>query len=172
MFIKDGDLVLRPVEKEDLNFIRDTRMEPGVKEEMGFRKPVNLEQMEEGFENKMEDEDHLELLIVYGGERAGHLSVDLDLENGNADYGMFLHTDFQGEGLGTRVSKLVLDYIFNEFPVNRVDASYREGNKASEKMQQKLGFQEEARERDFIYLRGEHHDLIRTSLLLKEWEEQ
>jgi RimJ/RimL family protein N-acetyltransferase len=137
MFIEDGDLVLRPVEEEDLKFIRDTRMTPGVREEMGFRKPANLEQMEEGFKEAFENEDHIELLLEYRNNRAGHLSVDLDLENGNEDYGMFLHTDFHGEGLGTRVTELVLEYVFSEFPVNRVDASYRKGNKASEKMQRK-----------------------------------
>ncbi len=171
MFIEDGDLILRPVEKEDLKFIRDTRMTPGVREEMGFRKPANLEQMKEGFREAMEDEDHIELLVVYEDSRAGHLSIDLDLENGNADYGMFLHTDLHGEGLGTRVTELILDYVFSEFPVNRVDASYRKGNTASRKMQRKLGFQEEARERDFIHLRGEYHDLVRTSILRSEWKE-
>lgn len=170
MFVEEEDLVLRPVEEKDLKFIRDTRMTPGVREEMGFREPANLDQMKEDFRKAMEDEDHIELLVEYSSERAGHLSIDLDLENGNADYGLFLHTDFQGKGLGTRVTELVLDYVFSEFPVNRVDASYRKGNRASGKMQRKLGFQEEARERDYIYLRGEYHDLVRTSLLRSEWE--
>lgn len=51
-FLEDGDVVLRPVEKDDAEFLRELINHPDVRNTIGKApKPVNLAQEEDFIEN-------------------------------------------------------------------------------------------------------------------------
>ena len=168
--IGEGDIELLTVEKNDIQFFRDLRMTEGVEEEMGFRYPKNTEQTEEMFEKSLKSEEKILLLVSYRGRKAGQTGAHLDLKDGNASMWIFIHPDFQGEGVGTETTELLLRYLFDNFPINRVEASYAEGNKGSENMQESIGFKKGSIRKEYLYHRGEYRNLVTTSILREEWE--
>ena len=145
-------------------------MEPGVEEEMGFTYPMNIEQMKDMFESAFESEDRIYLLITFSGEKAGQTGAFLELEDARAGIWIYVKPEMQGKGIGTRATEMIIDYVFNNYPVEKIDGNYLEGNEGSRKMQEKAGFKEETRLREHVYHQGKYKDLIHTSILREEWE--
>lgn len=168
--IEDDKIGLKTAEKDDMEFLRNTKMMEGVEEEMGYRYPSNMKEMEDGFEKRSENESFIEFIITKNGKRAGQIAASLELEDGNAGFGLYINPDFQGEGVGTKASKMMIDYLFKNFPVKRIEASYLEGNIGSKRMQEKLGFKQGSRQREWIYHGGKYRDHISTRVLREEWE--
>ena len=67
-------------------------------------------------------------------------------ENGNKnddtirDVGWFLDSRYHGMGLGTEAAKLVLDYMFYEVGINKIETCAAIENSASWKIMEKFGF--------------------------------
>lgn len=170
MFLESGDVSLRPVEEEDLDFYRELSLTEEAKDGRGVFYPSSMEEIKEGFEAKSKKEDIVEFIIEYKGEKAGHVSINK--EGGCCDWGIYVIPEKSGKGLGTTAGELIIDYAFKQLGVHRFEGSFLGDNDASRKLHEKLGFTHESTKRDFLYLNREHKDLVINSLLREEWREQ
>ncbi|WP_241461754.1 GNAT family N-acetyltransferase, partial [Aurantiacibacter luteus] len=66
--------------------------------------------------------------------------------------------DYQGQGIMFKALMFCLDYIFNQFNLNRVMANYIPENTRSRKLLQRLGFEREGYARKYLMLNGEWKD--------------
>lgn len=90
--------------------------------------------------------------------------------NGTMELGYSLAEPFWGRGFVVEAARTLIDYLFSEFAVERLQARVFAGNEASERVVQKLGFTKEGVLRSLILRRGRWWDIVVYSLLRSEWE--
>lgn len=173
MFLQKDDVVLRPVEIEDKEFLRNLIQHPEVRKTIGKAPyPVNLTQEEEFIENLSSD-DRESFIIEYQGEEAGEVSITgLEKPYRKSEFGIAIHPDYHGNGVGTAATQLIVKYAFETLNRHKLRGGYIEGNEASRRIQEKAGLQEEGRERHYKYVDGEWKDVIWMGILESEYDEQ
>jgi len=170
VYLESEAVSLRTIEEEDLPFLRDTVNDPAVRRYLGARGPFNMEQERAFFENVVSDEEDLNLLVCTDGEAAGTVGLHpLDPVEGSSEIGIFLAEAFWGQGLGTEAARLVTDYAFRERDHHRVTARVIEGNEASRRLWETLGFRQEATMREAAFHDGSHVDVHWYAILDREW---
>ena len=75
VFLEGDKINLRTIEKEDIEFLRNGVNHPDVRVYMGNRRPQNLENEEDFFEEQICNEDAVHLLISRDEERIGIISL-------------------------------------------------------------------------------------------------
>jgi RimJ/RimL family protein N-acetyltransferase len=172
-FLEKHQVVLRPIEKDDAEFLRDLVVHPKVRNTIGRPpKPANLKEQKEFIESVSEDDGKESFLIEYQGNKAGEISIGgLDKPYRKAEFGISIHPDYHGQGIGSTSVELILKYAFETLNCHKVRGGYIEGNKPSKRIQEKAGMQQEGRERHYKYVDGEWKDVIWMSILEDEYFE-
>ena len=87
------------------------------------------------------------------------------------EIGFALVPSERGKGYGTEAIQMMVDYLFLEKDIVRVQAPAATGNIASQKALEKSGFSKEGLMRKSWLVRGEHMDQYLYSILREEWKE-
>jgi len=117
-----------------------------------------------------EDERDLTCAIYYETKFVGIIGLkDTDFDNLKTEIGYWLSELYQGKGIITQSCKALINYVFEELNLNRVQIKAASGNLKSCAIPERLGFNKEGIERD-----GELHsygfvDLVIFGLLKKDW---
>ncbi|MFC4450139.1 GNAT family N-acetyltransferase [Halorussus aquaticus] len=171
VFLRGDSITLRTIEAEDVEFMRDAVNDPDVREGLTTAYPLNAEQEREYFEERVSNQEDVNLAICTDGEMAGIIGLhDLNQRSGHCEVGLWLDTDYHGRGYGTEASRLLTDYAFRELRMHRVQARVLATNEASARIWQKLGFREEGVHRDEAFTGGEYVDIRYFGMLEDEWE--
>ena len=94
----------------------------------------------------------------------------IDWANGKAEIGYWIGRVFQGRGIMTDACRVVLDYLFGELRLNRVEIHCATGNARSAGVPRRLGFTLEGIRREAELVNGRFYDLLLFSLLRREWK--
>lgn len=170
LYLESDDVTLRTIEEEDLPFLRDTINDPAVRRYLARRGPYNMTQERAFFEEVIADDETLNLLVCRDGEPAGTVGLQtLSSPDGSSEIGLFLAEAFWGERVGTAAARLVTDHAFRERGRHRVVARVIEGNEASRRLWETLGFRHEATMREAAFRDGAYVDMHRYAVLEGEW---
>jgi aminoglycoside 6'-N-acetyltransferase len=166
---------IRPVKREDLEVLEswvndiDTN---SVFNDFGFQ---GHQSMEAAFEKTGMIDDHQAAIIVetLAGEIVGGMNyyqTILGPKTVHQVYGIGLHIapEHRGKGYGTEAQVLLADYLFNTYPIARVEAGTDVENTAEQRSLEKAGFTREGVMRKAQWRRGEFHDLVLYSKLRGE----
>lgn len=94
-----------------------------------------------------------------------------DLGRGQARFSIVLgDPEVWGRGLGTEVTRRVVDHAFRNLGLHKVSSDYLEPNAASRAIHERVGFVEEGRLREDAWRQGRWVDRILLSLLASEWK--
>ncbi|HMQ78430.1 MAG TPA: GNAT family protein [Ignavibacteria bacterium] len=93
------------------------------------------------------------------------------LPNGFGEVGYALSKDFWNKGYTTEAFEEVIRFGFERLRLNRVEATCKLANTASERVMLKCGLSYEGILRKRLFAKSEYHDLKLYSLLRKEWEQ-
>lgn len=114
----------------------------------------------------------LDYVIYYEGTFAGLIGLKyIDEANRKTEIGYWLVPAFEGKGLITRSCLKLIEYAFEELKLNRILIQVAVGNLKSRRIPARLGFLEEGIERDGEYLVSGYTDIVRYSLLKREYNE-
>lgn len=177
--VASGERVtLRTVEREDVSFLQRGN-NPELRVPMGS--PIRtLDRIEESFEETSDDK----FLVCLDGEDAGPGQVDADdirrigfVSVEDADWkrpelAYWLVPDVHGEGYGREAISLAIDYAFRTYEAPAVGGGAFAFNDASRGLLESLGFAEEGRRRKFMFVDGEHRDMVQYGLLRREWRDE
>jgi ribosomal-protein-alanine N-acetyltransferase len=171
-FVSGDSVDLCPVGEDDVDFLHETVNDPAVWPTIGARTPVTERQEREWYEEQASaDNGDVNFVVAVDGEPAGSLGVaNVDDRNGSAEVGIFLAEDYWGEGYGTEAGRLATTYAFDQHRRHRVVARVFEGNEASMRVWEKLGFELEGTHRDEMYVDGEYLDVHYYGVLESEWD--
>lgn len=186
-----GEVVsLHPIEADDLAFTQRYRNDPAVRAGMTIATPQNAHEAEQSHEQYSGDDSGVGLLVVprdtaadagdeTTGDEAGGESgpdpvgrivlFDIDETHGTGELACWIVPDEQGNGYASAATRLLLDHAFAERRLHKVVARALVGNEASRATLESVGFVEEGVQRREKYVAGEHRDVVRYSLLAREW---
>ena len=169
-FLEGERIVLRPIEREDLGFIREEKTDSRVRRSLGWPYPENAAQIAEYFEETLSGEEGVHLLVVGDGAPAGTVSFHEVSDDGRtAELGYWIAPARQGEGYATAAVRLLLAYGFEQRGFHRVEARIFERNEASRAVVEKMGFTHEGRKREAEFIDGAYRDVGLYGLLAGEW---
>ena len=75
----------------------------------------------------------------------------------------------RGQGLATEAAGLLVDYLFGNWPINRLQCGMSVHNHASRRVAEKCGFRHEGIQRGIVFVNGEYVDSHLLSLLRSDW---
>lgn len=171
VFLEGDKVNLRTIEEEDIEFLNNVN-NPEIRTNLSsVSSPQNLKQQKDFFDNAICSDDEVHLGICQDEEIIGIISL-IPQENGEvAKIGLWIHTDYHGNGYGTEASRLVTEYGFSQARYHKVYARAYESNKASQRVWEKLGFEKEAELREQCYRNGKYEDVYVYGVLEHEWKE-
>ena len=103
------------------------------------------------------------------GKLAGDLGVRFLEDGQQAEIGITLQPDSQGQGLGTEAVAAVLDHLFRQAGKHRVVASVDPRNEPSLRLLRRVGMQQEAHFRQSLRFKGEWADDVVFAVLRSDW---
>lgn len=89
--------------------------------------------------------------------------------NDVGEIGYWIRTDETGDGIGTEATARILEFAFNDLHMHRVTLRIAVGNKASERLAEKLGFLFEGTLREEVRVGSDWLDHTVWGLLRTEW---
>jgi ribosomal-protein-serine acetyltransferase len=117
--------------------------------------------------------DELHAAIWANGEIAGGIGHHaIDWANRNVSIGYWVAQRYQGLGLVTRSVRVLLDYLFDERGLHRVEIRCGTGNVRSCAVPQRLGFTREGVIREAQWVDDRWIDLVVWGILDYEWRKQ
>ncbi|NEU57214.1 GNAT family N-acetyltransferase [Halorussus sp. MSC15.2] len=172
VFISGERVDLRVTEREDLDLLQRARSDPDIRTALTFTEPQTRGQVEAFYENTVAADNGDANFLVCTENREGALGeVDLfGVEDDHAEIAYWLVPEARGEGYATEAVTLLLDYAFETRGLRRTYARVVEHNDGSHDLLERLGFTEEGRLREHVFLDGEYRDVVLYGLLRDEWD--
>lgn len=110
-------------------------------------------------------------VIVYKDEIAGIIGYHpIDWQNRVVMIGYWLGGRFQGKGIMTEASRVLVNYAFNELKLHRVEIKCATGNTKSCAIPERLRFTKEGVIKDGEWLYDHFVDLVLYRMLAHEWK--
>ena len=175
-FVDLGKIYLRGIKKEDYTEgLYNWANDDGVTHYMvtGL-KPSIKESMEKLYNDIINNNAELVFTIVdKETDKAiglvGLYSINLQVRS--AEFRIIIgEKSFWGKGIGTECTKWIISYAFRSLNLNKVWLGVNEENLGAVKSYQKSGFVYEGKLRQEVYRNNQYYDIIRMSILKKEWE--
>jgi ribosomal-protein-alanine N-acetyltransferase len=175
--VTSGERVtLRTVEEEDIPFVQRSVM-PEVRYALG--NPVRSREQFELSDERGNDQFLVCLDDDVGPGQpdegavrpVGVVSAE-DADWKRPELGYWLIPEVHGEGYGTEAVALVVEYVFRSYDTPAIGAGAFAFNDASRGLLESLGFTEEGRRRKYMFVDGQHRDMVQYGLLRQEWREQ
>jgi ribosomal-protein-serine acetyltransferase len=120
---------------------------------------------------RFENKEGLDLGIFYEDRQIGGIGLfPWDVANKKISIAYWLTEEYQGKGIMTDSLRTVINYIFTEMKLNRIEITVAIGNIKSSAIPKKLGFTFEGIAREGEWLYDHFVNLEVYSLLAKEWK--
>lgn len=116
---------------------------------------------------------YLAICLLEDGRMIGYTSINnIDLRNLKAEWGGTIigDKDLWGKGYASEAARLMLAYIFTQYPIHKCYAFCLKEHQVTEKLFVSLGFQLDGVVRDDVYKNGEFKSLLAYSILRDEYE--
>lgn len=172
MNLKGKRVLLRALEKEDMDFLReminDEEMEKCV---VGWSFPVSKYEQEKWFEKQVVDKHNLRFLIENEEKKIGLVTItNIDWKNRKASLGIKLYGEnVKGKGFGTDTILTGMKYAFEELQLNRLYANILEYNETSLRLYKKCGWTIEGTARKSVFKNNKYHNEIQVGILKEDY---
>jgi ribosomal-protein-alanine N-acetyltransferase len=170
--LTDGVVVMRRMTEADLGPIVQSFIdEPDLGEVMGYQEDPTEETMREWLPTR-ENGVWLKAIDAADGRYLGDIAVHhVDWQHDRAEVGLYTHHAERGRGVGSRMVRLVADWLFGE-GFGRVQMLTMPSNEGIHGIARRAGFQREGLLRAYFVERGRTVDAVMFSAVAGEWEGQ
>ncbi|MHC5229801.1 GNAT family N-acetyltransferase [Enterococcus sp. LJL99] len=101
----------------------------------------------------------------------GNIAIyNVNQQNLNCEIGLVISELHQGKGLGSEATQIVIDFIFNYLPMQKIKLDVFSFNKSAISLYRKMGFKHEGTLRNELFRFGNFQDMELFGLLRTEWE--
>lgn len=174
----ENTVSLRPIEREDLGFLRDLANDTEVRRNVvGWGWPLSLADQERWFNSGIDTPTTRRFIVeTADGQPIGMTGLwEIDWRNRSAMVAIKLggRPGIRGKGLGVAAIEAVMMFAFRDVGLRRLHASFLATNEASRALfVRKCGWIEEGIMREHVWREGEFQDLVHVGLLENEYEQQ
>ena len=104
------------------------------------------------------------------GELVGSINaINCDAPSGNFEYGVSVFAEHRRQGFALDAVRVLLRYYFEERRYHRATARVYSFNQSSSDLQERLGFSLEGRQREMVFTKGRHHDVLLFGITAAEF---
>ncbi|CAL1712834.1 unnamed protein product [Somion occarium] len=174
MFSTDR-LILRQFEESDLDDMLRMRNQAEVRRVLSYGYLVPSSPSFEQTMRQWVDNALIFLIITLreSGEYLGDCRLDMETsKNRNGRLAISLLQEHQGKGYGEEALRFLIDHAFKQLALHRISLEVFQPNVKAIKLYRKLGFVEEGRVRDGLWMDGGWQDIIAMGILDREWKQQ
>jgi RimJ/RimL family protein N-acetyltransferase len=166
--LRDDAVVLRPWAFDDVAAVTHACQDPEISRWTTVPTPYS-EDNAQAFLASVTDpalEDHISLAVTRADDDAvvGAMSLWV-VKQHVAEFGYWAVAEARGRGYTPRALRLLAGWAFDELHLARLQLGTFPGNRASERVAEKVGFQAEGVLRSYMEQRGERRDVRMWSLL-------
>lgn len=174
VFLRGEQVTLNTIEDDDVPFLQATVNNPDVRDGLAYSRPKSSQAEREWVETVTDpDADDVHLLICVDGDAVGTVGLNAFASTaGTAELGYYLRPDAWGSGYATDAARTLVDHAFAELRFHRVQAKAFDENRASQRVLEKVGFEQEGVLREHWYRHGHHEDVHVYGLLADEWTDR
>lgn len=120
--------------------------------------------------NQWMNNNGFQALIEYQGETVGIVGLhEYSALHKKTSIGYWVAEDAQGHGIMTRAVKGLIQMLFNDYDINRIEIRCAEGNEKSQQIPKRLGFKEEGVLRCAENLYGDFVNHKVYGMLKEDW---
>lgn len=161
-------LILRTILKEDLNriYILNSEENRGEYQEFQFDSYKNLEIEYE--KNGFISREFQMLVAEYENNIIGIIYISF-VREGLVRIGVVLDKNKLNKGFGTTILEKLVEHLFLNYPINRIEADTDINNLKGQKVLEKIGFKKEGILRGYRYHHGRYNDSYIYSYLREEY---
>jgi RimJ/RimL family protein N-acetyltransferase len=156
------EIKLRTWKQEDLVDLVHNANNPKIAERLtdAFPSPYTLVSGQEFLDRVMKQDPCEVLAIDLNGKVIGNIGIhpQNDVNRLNAELGYFIGKEYWGKGYASEAIKLMVEYGFRNFPIERIFARPFGSNLASQRVLEKAGFVLEARINGILIKNGKIED--------------
>lgn len=174
MNIHYGKIILRALEREDMELLRETVNDPEMERMVvGWSFPVSSIEQMNWFERTIGNKQHLRFAIEYEGKFVGISTLtDIDWKNRSAFHGIKLIAEApKGKGIGYDAVCGTMKYAFEELQLNRLTGGILTYNIPSWKLYMKCGWKKEGLFREQVFKNNQYYDEIPVAILRSDYFE-
>ncbi len=163
-------LVLKAMEKEDLEFIHGLMNNPDIMSfwfEEPYQTKVDLE--EKYMKNK--DNEHIRFFILKKHEeQLGFVALySIDPVHRKAEFAIIIDPAHQGCGYSGKATELAMDYAFNILNLHKLYLIVDETNEKAIHVYEQAGFKTEAVLKEEYFIKGSYHHAVYMSIFQKDY---
>ena len=162
-------LRLRPWNDMDAPELYELARDPRIGTLCGWKPYESIDDAHEALSTFLAAPDSYAVTLASTGEIVGSIALRIDRDSPEArvaDIGYWIGTPYWGKGYATEAGKAIIDRA-RELSVKTMVLKYFDGNDASRRVSEKLGFAWQSREEDVEYpLIGKRLTVHRTELAL------
>lgn len=160
---------IRPITEEDTDLIIEWRNSEAVRPYFIYQKPFTREGHLNWLKTMIETGCGYQFIVcrIEDDEPVGCTYLrDYDREHNKIEYGVFLGLEsVKGQGIGTEILGLTLQFAFEVLKVHKVFARAFSDNQASIGSFLKGGFTKEAYLKDEVRVNGEYRDIVLLGII-------
>ncbi|MGM0605209.1 MAG: GNAT family N-acetyltransferase [Halobacteriota archaeon] len=177
VFLEGDSVTLRPIERDDIEFVQRVMNDPTVWRPALDANPMNATLAAEFFETILTTERDVYCVVCHDGDPVGYVSVS-ESEYGPTEtarsrageLAYWIAPAHHGRGYGSDAANRIVEYAFTDRNLRRLSAHVGAFNDASIALLESLGFEREGTQREAAWYRGEYHDMHWYGLLRSEWQ--
>lgn len=164
-------LLLRKITEQDLNDIFEYASDNEATQYMPWDTHKSLADTKQFYNIVMDSYKELNSLeYVFVLKETGKVigsggSISLPLYPHCVEIGYIINKKYWGQGLVPEAMTVIINYLFNELNVHKIEAKHLGGNPNSGKVMQKLGMSYEGRRIDSNYVKGKYHDSVEYGII-------
>lgn len=134
-------MIARLLKPEDLQLRVNWMNHPHVYSSMHYAVPVIMENTIKWFENNIGNKKRADLTFVENGEIVAFGGLtEINRETNKAELYIFVNPEVQQKGIGTRATKELCKYGFDELELEKIYLLTNEDNVAAQRVYLKCGF--------------------------------
>jgi RimJ/RimL family protein N-acetyltransferase len=166
MILKTNRLFLRPIAVSDAPALFEARGDAEVMRYWDWPAQKSVEAVEQILAEhipELESETTRWWVVALSpdGPAIGECDLsEIDRHHGRAEIGFLFARRHWGQGYAREATERVIAYAFNELGLERLWARFHQGNDASKRLLEKLGFAYEGRLRAHVARDGERRDCL------------
>lgn len=161
---------LRPFKMSDLNDLYEITSDKEVTKFLTWDSHNSIEVTKKSLVERFIPNDNL-YAIEYVNENKciGTIDIRIEKEHNKASFGYMLNRQYWNKGFMTEALELVIDLLFKDYKVNRIESTHYVGNEASGKVMEKCGMQYEGTFPQELIIKGKYVDVVHYGILKKDY---